>query len=144
MAPFNAWPVLFLTFPVVVWLIDGAAAHGGCDVVGAALNHPRGGATAEVVASRIVRCGNACVAAVDGGAVEVERCLLLASRAGVVAVAGGVVARAVGNVAVGVCGGAVRASADSRVGDVQDNHNLDDDAAAAAAAAYFPETQKKA
>jgi apolipoprotein N-acyltransferase len=24
MAPFNAWPVLFLTFPVVVWLIDGA------------------------------------------------------------------------------------------------------------------------
>ena len=25
MAPFNAWPVLFLTFPVVVWLIDGAA-----------------------------------------------------------------------------------------------------------------------
>jgi apolipoprotein N-acyltransferase len=31
MAPFNAWPVLFLTFPVVVWLIDGAGAgrmHG--------------------------------------------------------------------------------------------------------------------
>jgi len=31
MAPFNAWPVLFLTFPVLVWLIDGAAAgrwHG--------------------------------------------------------------------------------------------------------------------
>jgi apolipoprotein N-acyltransferase len=26
MEPFNAWPVLFLTFPVVVWLIDGAAA----------------------------------------------------------------------------------------------------------------------
>ena len=26
MAPFNAWPVLFLTFPVVVWLIDGAGA----------------------------------------------------------------------------------------------------------------------
>jgi apolipoprotein N-acyltransferase len=24
MAPFNAWPVLILTFPVVVWLIDGA------------------------------------------------------------------------------------------------------------------------
>ena len=24
MAPFNAWPILFLTFPVVVWLIDGA------------------------------------------------------------------------------------------------------------------------
>ena len=26
MAPFNAWPVLFLTFPVAVWLLDGAAA----------------------------------------------------------------------------------------------------------------------
>ncbi len=26
MAPFNAWPVLFLTFPAMVWLIDGAAA----------------------------------------------------------------------------------------------------------------------
>ncbi len=26
MAPFNAWPLLFLTFPVMVWLIDGAAA----------------------------------------------------------------------------------------------------------------------
>jgi apolipoprotein N-acyltransferase len=26
MAPFDAWPVLFLTFPVLVWLIDGAAA----------------------------------------------------------------------------------------------------------------------
>ncbi|WP_295852105.1 apolipoprotein N-acyltransferase [Tardiphaga sp.] len=26
MAPFNAWPVLFITFPVVVWLIDGATA----------------------------------------------------------------------------------------------------------------------
>ena len=24
MAPFNAWPILFLTFPVLVWLIDGA------------------------------------------------------------------------------------------------------------------------
>src|SRR4051794_12473091 len=24
MPPFNAWPVLFLTFPIVVWLIDGA------------------------------------------------------------------------------------------------------------------------
>jgi apolipoprotein N-acyltransferase len=31
MAPFNAWPVLFLTFPVAIWLIDGAGAgrlHG--------------------------------------------------------------------------------------------------------------------
>jgi apolipoprotein N-acyltransferase len=26
MAPFNAWPVLFVSFPVVVWLIDGAGA----------------------------------------------------------------------------------------------------------------------
>ncbi|WP_316177824.1 MULTISPECIES: apolipoprotein N-acyltransferase [unclassified Bradyrhizobium] len=26
MAPFNAWPVLAITFPVLVWLIDGAAA----------------------------------------------------------------------------------------------------------------------
>jgi len=26
MAPFNAWPVLFLTFPVAIWLIDGAGA----------------------------------------------------------------------------------------------------------------------
>ncbi len=25
MAPFDAWPVLFLTFPTLVWLIDGAA-----------------------------------------------------------------------------------------------------------------------
>lgn len=25
LAPFNAWPVMFLTFPVLVWLIDGAA-----------------------------------------------------------------------------------------------------------------------
>lgn len=26
MEPFNAWPILFLTFPVMVWLIDGAGA----------------------------------------------------------------------------------------------------------------------
>ncbi|MGB6078003.1 MAG: apolipoprotein N-acyltransferase [Xanthobacteraceae bacterium] len=26
MAPFNAWPILFITFPVMVWLIDGAGA----------------------------------------------------------------------------------------------------------------------
>ncbi len=26
MVPLNAWPVLFLTFPVMVWLIDGAGA----------------------------------------------------------------------------------------------------------------------
>ncbi len=27
MAPFNAWPVLFLTFPVLVWLIDGSGGQ---------------------------------------------------------------------------------------------------------------------
>ena len=38
MAPFNAWPVLFVTFPVAIWLIDGAGAGrwrgdaGGGDV----------------------------------------------------------------------------------------------------------------
>ena len=26
MAPVNAWPILFVTFPVLVWLIDGSAA----------------------------------------------------------------------------------------------------------------------
>jgi apolipoprotein N-acyltransferase len=26
LAPFNAWPILFLTFPILVWLIDGSAA----------------------------------------------------------------------------------------------------------------------
>ena len=26
LAPFNLWPILFLTFPVAVWLIDGSAA----------------------------------------------------------------------------------------------------------------------
>jgi apolipoprotein N-acyltransferase len=26
MAPINAWPVLFVTFPVLVWLVDGSAA----------------------------------------------------------------------------------------------------------------------
>src|SRR6202012_2043778 len=36
MAPFNAWPVLFLTFPVVVWLIDGAGAGRWGGVVAAA------------------------------------------------------------------------------------------------------------
>ncbi len=29
MAPFNAWPVLFITFPVLVWLIDGSADASG-------------------------------------------------------------------------------------------------------------------
>ena len=35
LAPFNAWPLLFLTFPVLVWLVDGAAA-GRFGGVGAA------------------------------------------------------------------------------------------------------------
>ncbi len=26
LAPFNVWPILFVTFPVMVWMIDGAAA----------------------------------------------------------------------------------------------------------------------
>src|SRR6201999_1231556 len=26
LAPFNLWPVMFVTFPVAVWLIDGSAA----------------------------------------------------------------------------------------------------------------------
>src|SRR5581483_5050079 len=26
LAPFNAWPVLFVTFPIAVWLIEGASA----------------------------------------------------------------------------------------------------------------------
>jgi len=26
LAPFNAWPILFLTFPILIWLIDGSGA----------------------------------------------------------------------------------------------------------------------
>jgi apolipoprotein N-acyltransferase len=37
MAPFNAWPVLFLTFPVMVWLIDGAGAGKARGVPAAAM-----------------------------------------------------------------------------------------------------------
>jgi len=37
MAPFNAWPILFLTFPVMVWLIDGAGAGRWRGVPAAAL-----------------------------------------------------------------------------------------------------------
>ena len=29
MAPFNFWPVLFLTFPTLVWLIDGTGTGYG-------------------------------------------------------------------------------------------------------------------
>ena len=38
MAPFNAWPVLFLTFPVAVWLIDGAGAGRWRGVPAAAMS----------------------------------------------------------------------------------------------------------
>ena len=38
MAPFNAWPILFLTFPVAVWLIDGSAAGRWRGVPAAALS----------------------------------------------------------------------------------------------------------
>ena len=38
MAPFNAWPVLFLTFSIAVWLIDGAAAGRWRGVPAAALS----------------------------------------------------------------------------------------------------------
>jgi apolipoprotein N-acyltransferase len=38
LAPMNAWPVLFVTFPVVVWLIDGASAGRLGGVMTAALS----------------------------------------------------------------------------------------------------------
>jgi apolipoprotein N-acyltransferase len=38
MAPFNAWPVLFVTFPAAVWLIDGAAAGKQRGVPAAAMS----------------------------------------------------------------------------------------------------------
>lgn len=38
MAPFNGWPILFVTFPVLVWLIDGAAAGRWRGVPAAALS----------------------------------------------------------------------------------------------------------
>jgi apolipoprotein N-acyltransferase len=37
MAPFDAWPVLFLTFPILVWLVDGAAAGRLRGMVSAAI-----------------------------------------------------------------------------------------------------------
>jgi apolipoprotein N-acyltransferase len=37
MAPFNAWPILFVTFPVVVWLVDGSAAGRFSGALSAAL-----------------------------------------------------------------------------------------------------------
>jgi apolipoprotein N-acyltransferase len=38
MAPFNAWPVLFLTFPIAIWLIDGAGAGRWRGVPAAAMS----------------------------------------------------------------------------------------------------------
>ena len=37
LAPVNAWPILFVTFPVAVWLIEGASAGRLGGVVGAAV-----------------------------------------------------------------------------------------------------------
>jgi apolipoprotein N-acyltransferase len=37
LAPVNAWPVLFLTFPVLVWLLDGAGAGALAGMGGAAI-----------------------------------------------------------------------------------------------------------
>lgn len=37
MAPVNAWPVLFVTFPVLVWLVDGSAAGRRSGAVSAAI-----------------------------------------------------------------------------------------------------------
>ena len=37
MAPVNAWPILFVTFPTLVWLIDGAGAGRWHGVIGAAI-----------------------------------------------------------------------------------------------------------
>ena len=36
MAPFNAWPILFLTFPILVLLIDGIASWGWSGLIAAA------------------------------------------------------------------------------------------------------------
>ncbi len=36
MAPFNAWPILFVTFPIAVWLIDGSEGGRGRGVPAAA------------------------------------------------------------------------------------------------------------
>src|SRR5262252_6896307 len=36
MAPFNAWPILFLTLPILVLLIDGIASRGWSGLIAAA------------------------------------------------------------------------------------------------------------
>ena len=35
MAPLNAWPVLFVTFPILVWLLDGVGGRGWSAIVAA-------------------------------------------------------------------------------------------------------------
>jgi apolipoprotein N-acyltransferase len=35
MAPLNAWPVLFLTFPILIWLLDGVGGRGWSAMVAA-------------------------------------------------------------------------------------------------------------
>ena len=37
MPPIDAWPVLFFTFPILVWLVDGAAAGRLGGIAGAAI-----------------------------------------------------------------------------------------------------------
>jgi len=37
LAPFNAWPILFLTLPLLVWLVDGSAAGRWSGAAGAAV-----------------------------------------------------------------------------------------------------------
>ena len=37
LAPINAWPILFLTFPVMVWLVDGSAAGRRSGTITAAI-----------------------------------------------------------------------------------------------------------
>jgi apolipoprotein N-acyltransferase len=37
MAPFDAWPILFLTFPTLIWLIDGAGSGGWGGIPAAAV-----------------------------------------------------------------------------------------------------------
>ena len=63
MAPFNAWPVLFLTFPVVVWLIDGAGAGRWRGVPAAAW--PAGGSASAILCRGFT--GSAYAFLVDAG-----------------------------------------------------------------------------
>src|SRR6187200_2269978 len=37
MPPINAWPVLFVTFPILVWLVDGSTAGRGSGAITAAV-----------------------------------------------------------------------------------------------------------